>query len=128
MKSVIFIGLDPLSFDAKNDIKWVAENKADIWSLNNFYAAEWLYPYHVDLAFQIHEEDLGKNWITNYNLSHTTAVVCKHHEGLNKQIIIDIDDVCKKLGHTSLTSTFSYMFHYAWMKRYKNIRLKWYNS
>lgn len=111
--NVMLVGLAQNAWDAKNDLRWAADNDAEMWTLNNFYAAPWLLPYYFEKSFQIHEDDLGDYWPINYNMSGTTAVILdtamdKYFKMLDRFETTSMREA-EQMGSVFMSSTFAYM-------------------
>lgn len=129
-KAVLLVGLDPKSWDAWRDLKWASDNNAEMWTLNNFYKAEWLLPYFFDMAFQIHENDLGTDWIQNYAISGSQPVVCNTSlqiEDIRKilpgAIEFDIYEAERQMGTLMCSSSWCFMFKMARDMLFAKVRL-----
>lgn len=129
-KSVLFVGLSPKAWNPRLDLRWAADNEAEMWTLNNFYAAEWLKPYYFDKAFQIHEDDLGSYWMDNYRMAGCVPVVCatsrqigEIREKLPNRIEVDIYELERAYGTLMCSSSWNYMFHLALSGRFSKIKI-----
>lgn len=126
-KSALLVGTSKTAFDHKRDFGWARERSAEMWTLNNFFMARWLLPYHFDKVFQCHEIDIGNLWQENYNLCESNIVIFdtmdKVFSSIERKELFDISAAEREFGSSMLTSSFCYMLLHAWRLGFDDIRL-----